>query len=192
MSTQGRTAMNVGKKIHDKRPTYLEYALRVLRYMFTLSFPKALFCLFVYYVLNHVQGMCTAHMGTGARLWPTVLLRNAERLYIGDNTTINHNTILWAGRESAVIRIGNNVMMGPNVQIIAYNHFVEQGVPLSEHFTEEDIIIEDNVWLGAGVTVLAGARVGQGTVVGAGAVVVGELPRHSVCAGVPARVVKTL
>jgi len=83
-------------------------------------------------------------------------------------------------------------MTGPNVQIIAYNHYIENGKPLPECFTEEDIIIEDGVWLGAGVIVLAGVKIGEGTVVGAGAVVIGNLPPRSVCAGVPARVIKTL
>ena len=83
-------------------------------------------------------------------------------------------------------------MTGPNVHIIAYNHCVENGIALREHFTEQDIIIEDHVWLGAGVIVLAGAKIGHETVVGAGAVIMGELPSHSVCAGVPAKVVRTL
>lgn len=181
-----------GKKVRSKRPTYFQYVLQLFRYAPTLAFFKELFCLFAYYIINHVKGISKAHIGKGSRFWPTVMLRNAERIYIGENTTINHNNILWAGWESATVRIGNNVMTGPNVQIIAYNHYVENGKPLPEHFTEEDITIEDGVWLGAGVIVLAGVRIGEGTVVGAGAVVVDNLPPRSVCAGVPARVIKTL
>jgi len=176
--------------VHDKRPTTFQYILQLLRHGLSMTSVKEFAHLFAYYVINHVKGMRRAHIGKGARIWPTVLLRNAERIYIGENTTINHNNILWAGRESAVIRIGRNVMTGPNVHMIAYNHHVESGIPLREHFTEEDIIIDDHVWLGAGVIVLAGARIGRGTVVGAGAVVTGSLPPHSICAGVPAKVVR--
>jgi len=176
-----------GHKIHDKRPTWLQYVFLVLRYTLTFSFLRELFHLFAYYVLNHVRGMCTAHIGRNSRVWPTALLRNAERIHIGERTSINHSNILWAGRERAVIRIGNDVMTGPHVRLIAYNHYIEDGVPLREDFAEDDIVVEDHVWLGAGVIVLAGARIGRGAVVGAGAVVVGELPAHSVCVGVPAR-----
>lgn len=181
-----------GRKIYDKCPNNFQYVLQVLRYTPTVTFFKELFYLFAYYVINHVKGISKAHIGKGSRIWPTALLRDAERIYIGNNTTINHNNILWAGRESAVIRIGNNVMTGPNVHIIAYNHYVENTMVLREHFSEQDIIIEDDVWLGAGVIILAGTKIGQGTVVGAGAVVTGSLPAHSVCVGVPAKVVKTL
>jgi len=175
--------------VYDKRPTTFQYILQLLRHGLSLTSVKEFAHLFAYYVINHVKGMRRAHIGKGARIWPTVLLRNAERIYIGENTTINHNNVLWAGRASAAIRIGKDVMTGPNVSIIAYNHYVEDGMPLPEHFTEDDVVIEDNVWLGAGVTVLAGASIGRGCVVGSGAVVDGELPPHTVCVGVPARVV---
>jgi len=81
-------------------------------------------------------------------------------------------------------------MLGPNVTILAYNHYVEDGVALPEHFSEDDIIIGDNVWVGASVSILAGATIGEGSVIGAGAVVVGDLPPHSVCVGVPAKPIK--
>ena len=74
-----------GKVIYDKRPTYLQYVLTLLRYIATLSFFKEAFYLFAYYVINHVKGISKAHIGKGSRIWPTVLLRNAERIYIGDN-----------------------------------------------------------------------------------------------------------
>jgi len=181
-----------GKKIHDKRPSTFQYVKQVLRYGFTLTCLREIAYLFLYYIINHVKGISKAHLGKGVRIWPTALLRDAERIYIGDGSSINHNNILWAGRKSAVIRIGKNVMLGPNVTILAYNHYIEDGVVLPEHFSEEDIVIGDNVWIGAGVTILAGAKVGEGCVIGAGAVVVGELPPYSVCVGVPAKPIKRI
>lgn len=179
-------------KIHDRRPSTFQYIKQVLRYGFTFTCFREIVHLFFYYVINHVKGISKAHIGKGVRIWPTVLLRNAERIYIGDGSSINHNNILWAGRKSAVIRIGKNIMLGPNVTILAYNHSIEDGVVLPEHFSEEDIIIGDNAWVGAGVIILAGAKVGEGCVIGAAAVVVGELPSHSLCVGAPARAVKSL
>lgn len=180
------------KKIYDKRPSTFQYVKQVIRYGFSFTCLREIAYLSFYYIINHVKGISQAHLGKGVRIWPTALLRNAERIYIGDGSSINHNNILWAGRESAVIRIGNNVLTGPNVQMIAYNHYLEDGVTLPEHFCEQDIIVEDTVWLGADVILLAGAKIGQGTIVGAGAVVVGELPPHTVCVGVPAKPIKRI
>jgi acetyltransferase-like isoleucine patch superfamily enzyme len=179
-------------KIYDKRPTTFHYVKQVIRYGFTLTSFREIVYLFFYYIINHVKGISTVHLGKGVRIWPTALLRDAERIYIGEGSSINHNNILWAGRKSAVIQIGKNVMLGPNVTILAYNHYIEDRVVLPEHFSEEDIVIGDNVWIGAGVTILAGAKIGDGSVVGAGAVVVGELPSHSVCVGIPAKPVKQI
>jgi len=180
------------KKIHDKRPSTFSYIKDILRYGFTLTCFREIVYLFFYYIINHVKGISKAHLGKDVRIWPTALLRNAERIYIGAGSSINHNNILWAGRESAVIRIGKNVMLGPNVTMLAYNHYVEDGIVLLEHFSEDDVIIGDNTWIGAGVIILSGAKIGEGSVIGAGAVVVGELPSYSICVGAPAKPVKTI
>jgi acetyltransferase-like isoleucine patch superfamily enzyme len=55
-----------------------------------------------------------------------------------------------------------------------------------------DIVLERDVWLASGVTVLAGVRIGQGTVVAAGSVVTRDLPAQVLAAGVPARVIRSL
>ncbi|MCX7595635.1 MAG: acyltransferase, partial [Fischerella sp.] len=61
----------------------------------------------------------------------------------------------------------------------------EQGV------TCKGIIIEDDCWLGHGVTVLDGVTIGKGSVIGAGAVVTKDIPPYSVAVGIPAKVVKS-
>jgi acetyltransferase-like isoleucine patch superfamily enzyme len=61
---------------------------------------------------------------------------------------------------------------------------MEQGV-----YSAGPVVVEDDVWLGAGAIVLDGVRIGKGCIVGAGAVVVKDLPDHTVALGVPARVV---
>jgi acetyltransferase-like isoleucine patch superfamily enzyme len=61
---------------------------------------------------------------------------------------------------------------------------IEQGI------TAKGIVVEDNAWIGAGAIVCDGVRIGKGAVVGAGAVVVEDVPPHTVVAGVPAKVVK--
>ena len=64
--------------------------------------------------------------------------------------------------------------------------FTEQGI------TAEGIIIEDDVWLGAGAVITDGVRVGRGAVIAAGAVVTKDVPPHTVVGGIPAREIKKI
>ncbi len=110
---------------------------------------------------------------------------------IGCNSLIGEYTVI---RGQGGVHIGDRVYTSPFTQIIAVNHvfddparpFVDQGI------TAEGIVIEDDVWLGAGAVVTDGVRVGRGAVVAAGAVVTRDVPPHTVVAGVPARVIKTI
>jgi len=90
----------------------------------------------------------------------------------------------------AVITIGDDVQIGPNVQLLTPTHPVAAGLRRDKWETAEPIAIGDNVWLGGGVIVLPGVTIGENTVVGAGAVVVHDLPPNVVAVGNPARIVK--
>jgi len=83
--------------------------------------------------------------------------------------------------------------MGPHVCLIAEDH--DSGDPhlpiKAQGVTRQSIVIEDDVWLGAGAVVVAGVTVGRGSVVAAGAVVTRDVPPQSVVAGVPARLVRS-
>lgn len=110
---------------------------------------------------------------------------------IGQNSLIGEYNII---RGQGGVAIGNRVYTSPLVQLLAVNHvyqdpnrpFVEQGI------TARGIVIEDDVWLGAGAIVTDGVRVGQGAVVAAGAVVAKDVPAHTLVAGVPAKVIKQI
>lgn len=110
---------------------------------------------------------------------------------IGRDSLIGEFNIL---RGQGGITIGDRVYTAPLVQLAAVNHvfsdparpFVEQGI------TAQGIVVEDDVWIGAGAIITDGVRLGRGAVVAAGAVVIRDVPPHTVVAGVPARVVKTI
>ena len=110
---------------------------------------------------------------------------------IGKQSLIGEYSVI---RGQGGVVIGDRVYAAPHVQIMAVNHvfddptkpFVEQGI------TAEGIIIEDDVWLGAGAIVMDGVRIGKGAVVAAGAVVTHDLPEHTLAAGVPAQVIKEI
>ena len=92
----------------------------------------------------------------------------------------------------AKITIGNDVQIGPNVQLLTATHPVDPGPRREKWESALPIVIGDNVWLGGGVIVCPGVTIGENTVVGAGAVVTRDLPRDVVAVGNPARVVRPL
>jgi len=132
---------------------------------------------------------CT--VGRFATIRPTnVLFREpGEGLEMGDNSNIGPYS--WIGC-SGFIRIGNNVMMGPRVSLLAENHnFERTDVPMKEQgVNRQGIQIDDDVWLGANCSILDGVKIGRGAIVATGAVVTEDVPPCAVVGGVPARVLK--
>jgi acetyltransferase-like isoleucine patch superfamily enzyme len=107
-----------------------------------------------------------------------------DKIAIGHGTYLNRYTMLDAHDQ---ITIGRNCMIGPYCYITDANHGRAPGVPVKEQEMEtRAVVIEDDVWLGAGVVVLPGVRLGRGCVIGAGAVVTHDVPAEAVFAGVPA------
>lgn len=114
-----------------------------------------------------------------------------SRIKIGKDSLIGEYSVI---RGQGGVQIGDRVYTSPFTQIIAVNHvfddpnrpFVEQGI------TAEGIVIEDDVWLGAGAIITDGVRVGKGAVVAAGAVVTKDVPPHTVVGGVPAKPIKSI
>ncbi|MFH5821554.1 sugar O-acetyltransferase [Georgenia sp. AZ-5] len=92
----------------------------------------------------------------------------------------------------APITIGDDVQIGPNVQLLTPLHPVEPGPRRDKWEAARPITIGDNVWLGGGVIVLPGVTIGANTVVGAGAVVTKDLPANVVAVGNPARVGRSI
>jgi maltose O-acetyltransferase len=101
------------------------------------------------------------------------------------------------GMDSLIIgplAVGRDVMMGPRCILLASSHaFASVDLPMNAQGFVEDrpIVIEDDVWVGAGVVVLPGVRIGTGSIVGAGSVVTKDVPPWTVVAGNPARAVRS-
>lgn len=112
-------------------------------------------------------------------------------LNIGANCSFNHNVMLAAS--GGEISIGDDVLMGPNTVLRAADHeFADPSKPIRlQGHRRGRIEIGDNVWLAANVVVTTNVRIGNGVVVGAGSVVTHDLPPMTVCAGVPARPVRS-
>lgn len=91
------------------------------------------------------------------------------------------------------IKIGRDVMMGPDVLIIGKNHeFSNLSVPMRLQGTREakPVVIGDDVWIGACSIILPGITIHKGAIIGAGSVVTHDVPEFAICAGNPARIIK--
>ncbi len=110
---------------------------------------------------------------------------------IGNKTSFNINCNINASIGGNIM-IGNNCLIGPNVVMHTANHkFANPVIPIREQGHEiADILIEDNVWIGANAIILAGVRIEEGAVIAAGSVVNKNVLKNTIVGGVPARFIK--
>jgi acetyltransferase-like isoleucine patch superfamily enzyme len=159
------------------------------------------------------------HLGNGVYLDESTYFHACPNgIDLGEGTLVMHGAVLhvynfrnlphsgiWIGKNSLVgeysvirgqggVKIGDRVYTSPFSQIIAVNHvFDDPGRPfIDQGITAEGIIVEDDVWIGAGAIITDGVRVGKGAVVAAGSVVTKDVPPHTVVGGVPAKVIREI
>jgi acetyltransferase-like isoleucine patch superfamily enzyme len=176
-----------------KRKPMLSKAARGLRFLRSVLDPRAwahVLLLVNYYNYVHVAQRRQLTIGPGAAVSPNAVFANAQRITIGRNCRIGARCYLWAGPHEGRIIIGDDVMFGPEVMLTASTYRYNEGHPVTRQpLAEADVVIGNDVWLGARAIVLPGARIGDGAIIGAAAVVRGEIPPMSVAVGSPARVV---
>ena len=131
---------------------------------------------------------------TGRELDPTVRVLppfhtdGGRNLRFGRNVFVNHGC---TAMDFGGIDIGDDVMIGPNVQLISSGHPLDPAIRRSQ-ITTAPISIGRGAWIAAGASVLQGVTVGEDAVVAAGAVVTKDVPARTLVAGVPAQVIRTL
>ncbi|MGW6130323.1 sugar O-acetyltransferase [Cellulomonas sp. NPDC055163] len=128
-------------------------------------------------------------VGEGTEIRPPFLVDYGSQIRVGARCFANYGLVAL---DVATITIGDDVQIGPNVQLLTPTHPVEPGPRRDKWEAAKPIVIGDNVWLGGGVVVLPGVTIGENTVVGAGSVVTRDLPANVVAVGNPARVVRTI
>lgn len=108
---------------------------------------------------------------------------------IGDHTRVGlHNTVIGP------VTIGNHVNLAQGITVTALNHnFTEKDMRIDEQgVSTTPVTIGDDIWIGANAVILPGVTIGDHSVVAAGAVVTKDVPPHTLVAGVPAKIIKTL
>lgn len=164
-------------------------------------------------VRSHGSGEFTlaqfAAIGTNVVIEPGALVFHPENIYLGSHIYVGHNAMLkgyhknemrigngcWIGQmcffhSAGGITIGENVGIGPNVQILTSYHR-EEGLHkpiLHSGLNFAAVVIEEDCDIGMGTIILPGITIGRGAQIGAGAVITKDVPAYAVVAGVPGRI----
>jgi acetyltransferase-like isoleucine patch superfamily enzyme len=129
-------------------------------------------------------------VGKDPAVEPLVVFTGFEHIEIGDDFVASSFATVRA--VDAKIRIGNKVSLGPAAALIGANHGIEPGTPHQDQPQKSaEIVIEDDVWIGAHSIILPGVKIRKGSVIAAGSVVLEDVPENSVAGGVPAKVLRT-
>ncbi|NUE02277.1 acyltransferase [Halorubraceae archaeon YAN] len=122
----------------------------------------------------------------GANLSVNGPSRVTERTSLGDNVNFNGLRIRGGG----TVRIGDNFHSGPECLILTRNHNFDRGdkIPYDSTYNYKKVEINDNVWLGARVTIIPGVTIGEGAIIQAGSTVTQDIPKGAIAGGHPAEV----
>jgi acetyltransferase-like isoleucine patch superfamily enzyme len=131
-------------------------------------------------VINNVE-----FKGTGI-IEPFCRLNGAPLIEVGNNFYLNATCHLLGE-----IKIGNNVLIGPQTIIWGRDHGMKKDdLIYKQPHVNKKIVIGDDVWIGAHATILKGVNIGEGAVVAAGSLVVKDVPPYAIVGGVPAKIIK--
>ncbi|WP_438021590.1 sugar O-acetyltransferase [Sorangium sp. So ce315] len=128
-------------------------------------------------------------IGEGTEIRPPFYVDYGSQITIGARCFANFGLVAL---DVAPITIGDDVLMGPNVQLLTPTHPVAPEPRRQKWEAAKPITIGNNVWLGGGAIVLPGVTIGDNTVVGAGSVVTRDLPANVIAVGNPARVIRSI
>ena len=153
----------------------------------------------LYYMLRYrclinmkanVQLSSAIKFGTGSTIKQfAIISTSVGQIILGKECNLGQFSIIATKNKDVLI--GDYVRIGPHVNIIASNRiFKRRDIPiLKQGIVEKGIKIGNDVWIGAGSSILDGVNIGDGAVIAAGAVVNRDVPPYSIVGGVPAKVI---
>lgn len=160
-----------------------------------------------------IYNIITMTWNSKVRIYENIDFKNIKQIYIGSNSTIEHDTQLYALKDKGKIIIGNNVHIGPfnrfsscdeiiiedNVLFAAYVHITDHSheyrdikIPVLYQgiFSDGSVRIGEGSWIGIKAEILSGVTIGKHCIIAAGAVVTKNIPDYCVVAGIPAKIIK--
>lgn len=129
------------------------------------------------------------NMGKEVIFTPPFWCDYGYNISVGDYFYSNHNLIITDG---ANVTFGDNVFIAPNCCFTTAEHAIDPEQRKAGLEIAKPITVGNNVWIGAGSTILAGVTIGDNSVIGAGSVVTKSIPDNVVAVGVPCKVVKKI
>lgn len=145
---------------------------------------------------SHSRGKF-GHIGNNVLIIPPLKIVNHKNVFLYDNTKIEKGTISASlGRfilkKGSAAAEGLSVHTGNHMMVVGkfYRSVTNEDKLKSGESYDCDVIVEEDVWIGCNVTLLAGAHLGRGSIIAAGAVVSKDMPPYAVVGGVPAKVIK--
>lgn len=169
----------------------------ILSWMRGLSLFKGLKAIYLDYfkVKRSKFGYCAKSVSLGYPL----RIGNPQNVFLYDNTVLKRATISAvnakfimkkhsAAADGLMVRTGNHMMKVGKFYITINDEYKINTGRLSEY--DKDVIVEEDVWIGCNVTLLAGVVIGRGSIVAAGAVVTKQFPPYCILGGVPAKFIK--
>ena len=136
-------------------------------------------------LLNRLFGK----MGAKIEVEPPFRCDYGCNIYVGQNFYANFGVVML---DVAEIRIGDDVLLAPNVQLYTASHPLDPQLRRAQKEFGLPITIGDNVWIGGGAIVLPGVSIGDNAVIGAGSIVTRDVPANVVVAGNPGRIVRDI
>jgi len=127
--------------------------------------------------------------GSNIDIQPPFFCDYGCHIEVGDNFFANFNCIFL---DCNYIKCGDNVFLGPAVQIYAAYHPLPAAERIKGPELASPVVIGNNVWIGGGSIICAAVTIGDNTTIGAGSVVVKDIPANVVAVGNPCRVIKNL
>lgn len=143
-----------------------------------------------YWNYSHVRPRRSLNLGRRVEISPDAVFANPTRIEIGARSIITSMVRVLAGGVHGRIVIGENVMIGAGTLLTAATYRTDETGPFRDRSMEErDVIVENNVWIGAGAVVLPGVRIGTGAIIGAGSVVSKDVPAGAVHVSARSRII---
>lgn len=151
--------------------------------------------------LNHFSSAKQYHEARTSFIQTHLLGKTGERVYLESPVHINYGYNIAVGEnfycnfnctflDWSIIKIGNNVAIGPNCTLSCINHPLDGDDRMKNAgMYAFPIIIDDNVWIGANSVILSKVHIAEGSVVAAGSIVTKSVPPHVIVAGNPAKII---
>jgi len=158
---------------------------------------------FIYASVDYLPGLLGVYLryilfkaispksGTNIYIAKHVYLKNKHNIIIGNNVSIHEMSYIDGYGK---VSIGDNVSISHNVSIISFDHtYQEKHIPIKYNPSiAKEIIINDDIWIGAGSRILGGVRIDKHSIIAAGSVVTKEVSSSSIYAGIPAKKIKSI